>query len=516
MPHVFRGLFGLLSAVLLVNLSPAAELLVAPDDAPQYRLSNIRRENDNLGRPVLVVDYKLVKKGVARIYGVSIAGKTKDGELRISSRMPKEDSGQLRIGLGGILIAESNFEIYLVMSGGYKKKYIVSNAVRLGNPGPTTRGRAWTKQEKEAAERAKLYRTPPASIPAGMLAVTDETTLVPGMPVNAGHYTEWVDAEIIRLDDDGKVTMKYADEKTLQIHPREQWIAVDPDVLARAESNPEQFKTNVRVLPGSRLIIPDGANPIDEDLDLPEGTPLLYDYSHVWRDVYVVSANFGNITLRYKGYGSNWDTTQPRSKFLIKEETLRLLSKPETAEKFANNLTSSSKPGSSSWPGRGGSGIRHKSYPVSIPLPKGAQFVPEDLKIEKGTPLAACYARKWNPITALSENEDGSLYVRWDEYPEAFNCNMTRDQLIIEDKTIRKLRRMAKQSTDDLKKRLRTWTDSTGKHKIDAWYVSKTDTEVTLKTDSGRELTLPLEKLSDKDRELLNGAASEDDNPFKP
>lgn len=38
----------------------------------------------------------------------------------------------------------------------------------------------------------------------------------------------------------------------------------------------------------------------------------------------------------------------------------------------------------------------------------------------------------WNPITALSENSDGTLNVHWDDYSSGFDCIMERDQLLIQ------------------------------------------------------------------------------------
>ena len=92
---------------------------------------------------------------------------------------------------------------------------------------------------------------------------------------------------------------------------------------------------------------------------------------------------------------------------------------------------------------------------------------------------------------------------------------MTRDQLIIQDKTVRKLNRKTNKAEADLEKTLRTWTDSTGKYKIEAWYVRRTAKQVYLKTDAGRELNMPIEKLSDEDRALLPEMESSEENPFE-
>ncbi|HEY1122370.1 MAG TPA: SHD1 domain-containing protein, partial [Haloferula sp.] len=53
----------------------------------------------------------------------------------------------------------------------------------------------------------------------------------------------------------------------------------------------------------------------------------------------------------------------------------------------------------------------------------------------------------------------------------------------------------------------RTWTDIQGR-KIEAEYVSSTDTDVTLKLASGKDATLPLTKLSAEDQAFIKDAAA--------
>jgi SLA1 homology domain 1, SHD1 len=522
---------------LLASSLCADELLVAPVEGPQYELGSIQLENDRFGMTVLVIDYKLVKNATQPTGNISIAGKTKGGEL-IGFGIPTgQQSGQLRIGLRGMLMTEHDFEVFLVMSGAWQKKYMVSNAVRLGDPGPATVARQWTEEETKAADQARLFRTPPAELPEGFLPVTAETNLIPGMPVKAGSYGKWEDAEVVSFEVIGPVTLKYPSQDVLQTHPREKWLAVDPAILAKAKSDPSQFKLSVRVLPDSRLIIPAGAIPLADDVELPPGTPLILDGDYQWKNIFVVEAEDDEIRVRYEGYEADWDEKKPRDKFLIEEKTLALLSQPDKVKKFAKNLVSSRAKQEAEWEARqksheeeaaarskqirdkvaeAQSRIQRQMYAIDIPIPKRAQIVPADLELEEGTSLAVCWGLKWQPLTVLRENQDGSVHVRWDERSSAFDSDIAREQLIIENKTVRKLRRKPAAATDDLKTVLRTWTDVTGKHKIEATLVSKTDSEVTLRTDAGREITLPLEKLSEEDRALLSGEQlADDDNPFK-
>ncbi|MGB7325886.1 MAG: SHD1 domain-containing protein [Rubripirellula sp.] len=63
----------------------------------------------------------------------------------------------------------------------------------------------------------------------------------------------------------------------------------------------------------------------------------------------------------------------------------------------------------------------------------------------------------------------------------------------------------------------RSWTDITGKHKIEAEFIGFSDGSVKLKRADGKEIVVPLEKLSQPDQQrakALHDALEADDNPF--
>ena len=68
----------------------------------------------------------------------------------------------------------------------------------------------------------------------------------------------------------------------------------------------------------------------------------------------------------------------------------------------------------------------------------------------------------------------------------------------------------------DLKKNVRAWTDVSGQHEIEAVYVSRTEKEITLRTEAGREIKMPIKKLSKKDQSLLESLEPDSENPFAP
>ena len=512
-------LFAILLGLAKTDLF-AQELITPAADAPRYRLSNPRFESDRFGKRIFVVDYTRTQAGkLDPTPAIQAGGKTKSGELQVIGASITDASGKLRISTG--FRSPNDIELYFYIQGSYGKM-LVSNIARKGNAGAATRARKWTAEEKKAYERSKLSKTPPRDLPDDYIAVEPEAKLLPGMPIKAGFYAEWVDATVIRVEAKNQVLVKMESGHGLTTLNRNKWLAIRSATLKQGADNPDQFSTDIRVLPGSKLIMPTDAQPLpDDDLVIPRGTPLKYDYRVTWRDVYVLNSEDDKIKFRYKGYGATWDETQPRSKFLINDKVLKQLKDPDAAKKFASNIETESFPTSrSGFPG--GRKRRVTSYPIKLELPKDSQIVPEDLSLDPGTPLAACWARKWNAVSVLSENDDGTVNIRFDFYKSEYTMN--RNELIIQNKVVKKLQNKKPEAEEkqterytaaELASTLRVWTDATGKFRIEAFYLSQTETKVTLKTAADREINMPLKKLSTADQELLSGIVNESENPFK-
>ena len=64
--------------------------------------------------------------------------------------------------------------------------------------------------------------------------------------------------------------------------------------------------------------------------------------------------------------------------------------------------------------------------------------------------------------------------------------------------------------------RVRTWTDHSGEHQIEASLVNAQDGKVTLKKKDGTTITVPLDSLSDADREYVKRHTSGNDRASKP
>jgi len=152
----------LLSQLLLVTLTFAftqvslgdEELIVPPADAPMYRLSNLRIDDAQ----ILVFDFKRTRAGKPKNAYVQLGGKSKNATLQVHGNFPSDQSGtfrlQIRIGARG-----KDYELYLKTPAPLGKSYLVSNVIRVGNPGTRSRARAFTAKENEAicAPRTTIF-----------------------------------------------------------------------------------------------------------------------------------------------------------------------------------------------------------------------------------------------------------------------------------------------------------------------------------------------------------------------
>jgi len=269
----------------------AQDLLIPEATAPKYKLSELRIERDGFGRRVLVFDYEIEKAGEAPHSRVSLAGRTGEGELRLFGVPTIETSGTMEFSLTHSIFGPQDYEVYFVLPAFGDQNFLVSNVLSTGNFRRKTSARAMTTAEQKRFARHQLFKKPPTELPEGFSPVDQSTKLVAGMPVKAGHYGQWKDAEVVSFRVGGKVILKYQGESRLQSHDREKWIAVSPQVLDQVTTDPSQFKSKIRTLPNSLQILPDGATAVSQDIELPPGTPLLLDKAGSWRDVFVAKIN---------------------------------------------------------------------------------------------------------------------------------------------------------------------------------------------------------------------------------
>ncbi|MEM6329514.1 MAG: SHD1 domain-containing protein [Planctomycetota bacterium] len=545
-----------LSALLGTAYADQSPLLTPPPDAPRYRLSNLRVEDDRFGRAVLVFDYQRTGEGHGR---VRVAGRSADGPLHISfSPSLAEASGEVRLSKTFSRGGGFHYEFYLVVpavwAGERVGQCLVSNTVRIGEPGPGAPAREWTEAERAAYEKHQLADTPPADTPEGHVAVGPATPLAPGMPVKAGRYAEWVDAELLAVQSVHKVVVRFPDHRHGTVIPRSGWLAVDPAVLELAKSDPQRFSPSLRVLASGGEPLPANAVAVPRSLPLPRGVPLLRRFGLQWETVYVVrdqGAIVRGITAKRRDFfGST--PAGPRVELEVLAEELQrdalaiergVLKQLESSAPvdFAGNL----KPGQptrTTPPGGPGAGatvnigdyhVIDRDYPVCKPVPGDAQLLPEGETLAAGSAVAYFWGRGWRPATLILD-EGATVVIQEANSITKFAYRVPRRQVIIRDAALRTARDAAfaeaagsasgqadaaaaepagGQAGDA--QPLRTWTDSTGKHKVEARFIKLADGRVVLRAEDGRRISLPLSRLSTADRALAESLGGRSDNPFE-
>jgi hypothetical protein len=85
---------------------------------------------------------------------------------------------------------------------------------------------------------------------------------------------------------------------------------------------------------------------------------------------------------------------------------------------------------------------------------------------------------------------------------------MAREQLIIPKTVLKKLQEPAAKASDLATEppEFQTWTDATGEFKARARLLPKSETTVTIVTEDGWEVQVPISKLSEADPEFLRSA----------
>lgn len=531
-------LVSLLFLLHFTNTCLAQDLLQPAPDMPAYSLGMISQGKDEFGRPAITMDYTRTKEGIGT---ATLAGRTTEGPLKILEfGVLTGVSGKLQL---HELIGSNTIdaELYVVVSGSFADEVpfscLVSNVVRVGNPpGATAQWREWSANESSAYQKELLGRKPPLSPPEGYQLVRASTKLIPGMPIKVGRFGKWVDGEAITGDP--IVTVKVSGVAYLKAIKRDGWLAIAPAVLQKGASAPGSFQPSVTVIPGTTEILPDGFVVVSEAMSLVPGTPVRAIWQNKLMDATVVAVEGKQVRTHFDGRPSALDKKLDRSALVISNETLAELGKPSAAELYKDHLSkkltldnkmdsrakredeakkadSEAKRiremaegpptvalnGIPSADGFGNSqppfNLQLQNNPIDIPIPREAELVPLDFPLPRGTKLAACSGRKWNYVTVLKEDKEDTVLIHWDDRPPSSDGLIHRTQLIIRRSDLKKLRIKA------TREERRTWTDLTGKHKIEAKLLSRTSSQVTLIKDDGKEVTLLIEKLSQVDQKWL-------------
>ena len=140
-----------------------------------------------------------------------------------------------------------------------------------------------------------------------------------------------------------------------------------------------------------------------------------------------------------------------------------------------------------------------KRYPIGIAVPRGFQIVTNEDPLQPGLKVGCNWGSKWYPVTLLALFDDGAVRVRWDDYGPAWDVDLLREDLIINDKDLKTLKRKA----DSPDSSPRQWSDQSGKFKVLAWLDNIDQDSVKLRKPMGEEITVPIAKLSEKDQAII-------------
>lgn len=428
--HALFALFLFTLCCFGTDASGKEYLKALPTD-PAYKFSNLRQGKDKYGKVTLTLDFQRTRKSSGHT-SCFINGKTNQGLLSISAVLPGfKDSGSLSMTLMSMSPRKGtpalNIELFGVAIHTIgEKKYVyslISNPVRIGNPGPVTVGRPWSSNESAGLEThqklkplaIKRYAVT-ADLPAGSVHVPITAKLSESLKLEACYQSKWYPVTALSENSDGSVRVRWDDwGEAYDCNMVREELVIKKTILAKLDRHSESAFT---VTPP----------PVTEE---------------------------------------KIDTKVPRASEL------------------------SSKP--------------LKKYSVTIDVPGDSISVPLSAKLTPGTKLQACYANSWNPITFLGHNDDGTLTVRWDAYGPAFDCRMSHKELIIKKHQLR----------NTSQKPRRTWTDSTGRFKVQAELLGIDGNTVKLRTEAGKEVALPIKRLSKADRDYLDALETSPENPFE-
>lgn len=177
------------------------------------------------------------------------------------------------------------------------------------------------------------------------------------------------------------------------------------------------------------IAVPEYSVVVPPNVKLTPGTRLEACWSGKWNPITTLSENAdGSINVHWDAFTADFDCSMARNELIIRKDVLKQFGEfPNIPPTVETPPTGAANDAASVDP----TPTPLKSYPVTIGLPTDSQIVPADAKLPPGTRLQACWSGKWNPITLLSENKDGNLTVRWDDFGAPYDCRMIRKELIV-------------------------------------------------------------------------------------
>ena len=157
-----------------------------------------------------------------------------------------------------------------------------------------------------------------------------------------------------------------------------------------------------------------------------------------------------------------------------------------------------------------------QQYSRPSPVPSTARVVTADTPLYVGQILQFQDHAFWKPADVLELLADGQVKIHPRGWPTAvWDKAVPRDKLQLAPE---ELFQPAKSPAPAGYASLRTWSDATGTYQIQAAYLGLADGKVQLQRQDGKQLQVPLEKLSPQDQAFVQQAeeaAKKPENPFE-
>ncbi len=139
---------------------------------------------------------------------------------------------------------------------------------------------------------------------------------------------------------------------------------------------------------------------------------------------------------------------------------------------------------------------------------KTARRVTATTRLQVGMPVQFERSKYFiHSARVVSLETNGQIKIGLEGYDDAFDEVVPRSKLWVEPSELKAAARDGDSKTVvPAVAGTRTWTDASGKFKVEAELISFEDGIVRLRRKDGKELSMPLEKLSDEDQQLLENS----------
>jgi hypothetical protein len=160
-----------------------------------------------------------------------------------------------------------------------------------------------------------------------------------------------------------------------------------------------------------------------------------------------------------------------------------------------------------------------KAYSGRGSMEPSGRAVTSSTPLYVGQILQAKDSTVWRAAEVLDIRADGAVKITYRTWGSTWDTYLTRDKLqLAPDELFQpaKSPSMSAVASPVASTSTHTWSDATGKFRVEAVYLGVADGKVLLKRTDGKELAVPLEKLSEPDRQHVNQLqAAQDKNPFE-